>query len=946
MRHDSRSHIWPLLIILAFAFVWQVRAPRTWYRVALAPTDELLSVGTIVGEPQLAQTNRTGASRTGAEELRTGPELAGESEAIGTASRTGTETFTAQSDATIHVPLMRESATRHTWTASYSCDLAPQELAVRRVRVDRDATRSSRVPEAARVFDPLEPLFSSAAISGVSAPVVRYPTISRGEDTFSEDPLSAEALVNGPAGAVTPTEAEEDGPGFRETAPPAEAEFLREEQKSHAVRSRLAIGDPATAGPRAGESSLPRRSLARENLTDWPYPAALLARLDRLTEFAPHHAIWSQRVQRELLALSQLDSLGSTGVARTLERLQDHARHGQSLAERTEEESVRNALARAVHGLRRRLAVWQRIHDVAAARESPKAIYLGDSLQLRQVLNDLEASLENVRHRRDWMEYLQVAEARRLENAASALDTATTRQIAQGILGRLEYARLSPAQRRFLEQPAFQAYSRELKHLAAEPVDYRGLMHQLEDYETRGLTESAHWVARAQQNLRWSHQEPVVRLGREVDAYYRNANFRVAVSADMLRRLMPEPHSREEPIDEHILGIRTRGRSESLTRVHVGFQPSDSSWQLRLLANGQVASLTTASQGPATFYTRGRSEFQAEKPITIDGGGIRWGQTDVWVDSDTALAGLRTDADNVPLLGDIVQNIATRQYRSRTPAAEREAKQLLAHRVRTMLDQEVEKSIQELQDKFRTHFYRPLYHLALNPVALEMRTTEARVIARYRLAGPHQLGAHTPRPLAPADSVLSVQMHESSLNNLIEQLGWQGRRMPLRDVYCELAQLFGLPDIQPPDDLPEDVIVRFAKRNPLRLAFEDGRVRITLGLAELSQGRHRWRNFVVRVHYQPVPEDPQVDLVRDQYVELMGRLRLGDQIALRGIFSRVFSREKPIRFITRYLKDDPRMHGLALTRMEIGDGWLAVAIGPRQYFRRAFPLPVALRIAD
>ena len=998
MKRDSRSPIWPLLIVLALIFSWQVRAPRAWQRVALTPTYELLSVAggipasaSAEAEPreQLAEASTTGVERYDAgrvlaarglpakfEEssadtpqptapavpespspIPTSARLAAvdHSTEFGTdgdgstpAPRAGGGTFPRQTDLDDHSSPIWSETSDQRLVAARAGDLAPQELAITRVGASRAAAVSSRSSRGAWSFDPPDGLVSAAPLPAVSVPGARsvpdladdpsYPTAGQAAEA-GEGPGSAEIV------SMSGSEAGEER-SIRETAPPAEEDFLRQERRTDAVRPRLAHTDLAPAGPWAGESSLPRRSLVRENLAAWPYPVALITRLEILSELAPHHALWSQRVQRALHTLSQLDSLTSAEVAQTLAHLQDHARHGQSLAERTEDEAVRNALARAVHSLRRRLAVWQQIHDVAAARETPHAFSLSDSLQLRQVLHDLEASLENVRHRRDWMEYLQVAEAWRLENMASSLDTTAIRRIARGILGRLEYARLSPAQREFLEQPAFRAYRRELKHLAAEPVDFRGLLQHLEDYELRGLTEPAHWVAQAQQNLRWSHHEPVVRLGREVDAYYRNANFRVAFSAELLRRLMPEPDSREEPIDEHILGIRTRGSSESLTQLRVGFRPSDSSWQLRLLADGDVASLTTASQGPATFYTRGRSRFRAEKPITIDAGGIRWGRTEVGVDSDTALAGLRTDVDGVPLLGDIVQNIATRQYRSRTPAAELEAQQLLAQRVRSMLDAEVEQRIEELQGKFLAHFYRPLYHLDLNPVALEMRTTETRGIARYRLAGPHQLGAHTPRPLAPADSVLSVQMHESVVNNVIEQLGWQGRRMPLDTVYAELAQLFGLPTIQPPDDLPEDVMVRFAERNPLRLAFEDGRVRITLGLAELSQGRNRWRNFVVRVHYQPVPEDPRVDLARDQYVELMGRLGLGDQIALRGIFSRVFSREKPIGLLTRFLEDDARMHGLALTRMEIGDGWLAVAIGPKRYFRRALPLPVAFRIAD
>jgi hypothetical protein len=229
--------------------------------------------------------------------------------------------------------------------------------------------------------------------------------------------------------------------------------------------------------------------------------------------------------------------------------------------------------------------------------------------------------------------------------------------------------------------------------------------------------------------------------------------------------------------------------------------------------------------------------------------------------------------------------------------------------------------------RFSDHFYCPLERLALNPVAREMRTTDECMIARYRLAAYHQLAAHTPRPLAPSNCSLSLQLHESALNNAIEQFGWEGKRVYPQDLRREVSELFKLGDVEMPDDMPDDVIIQFADQDPLRLSFQEGRVTLKLALAELRQGSKRWRDFTVRVHYRPAPEQPDADLVRDQYVELIGRLGLRDQVALRGIFSRVFTRAKPFDLISRRLSEDPRLHGLALTQLAIGDGWMGIAIG-------------------
>ena len=81
-----------------------------------------------------------------------------------------------------------------------------------------------------------------------------------------------------------------------------------------------------------------------------------------------------------------------------------------------------------------------------------------------------------------------------------------------------------------------------------------------------------------------------------------------------------------------------------------------------------------------------------------------------------------------------------------------EASELLVFHRRDQLDVEVDNQLVDAQEKFDLHVYQPLRNLALNPVALEMRTTDQRVISRYRLAGFYQLAAHTPRPIAPRTS--------------------------------------------------------------------------------------------------------------------------------------------------------------------------------------------------
>src|SRR6266404_3933752 len=114
--------------------------------------------------------------------------------------------------------------------------------------------------------------------------------------------------------------------------------------------------------------------------------------------------------------------------------------------------------------------------------------------------------------------------------------------------------------------------------------------------------------------------------------------------------------------------------------------------------------------------------------------------------------------------------------------------------------------------------------LALDPTALTMETTEARLALRSRLAGGDQLGAHTPRPEAPADSLASTQVHESTLNNLLDHLDLAGRTFTLPELHKWLSDKLSRGELKSPDDLPSGVHVTFAAKDPVRVRCDSGRL--------------------------------------------------------------------------------------------------------------------------
>lgn len=663
-------------------------------------------------------------------------------------------------------------------------------------------------------------------------------------------------------------------------------------------------------------------------LAYWPYPEALAAALVELEQHSCCSA-WCADVLDDLAKLPTISGLASPEARQVVLRLEAAVTAGTELADGIKSEALRSEMRRAVYALSRRTDIWSGIPRVLDSNSQTVVASVQDESHLGSVVRAADRELKSAEHAELWRKYLMIDEAKAQLAADAGVDTETCRELARQVLLRMDYSALTPRQRAFLTQGEILHYITELQHVAAEPVDYLQLLKDLEQFESTKGRYGCDTLCKSQRMLRWSGDERVATLGRQLDAHYRNANFRITVSKDLITRLLPPQEPMTEPVNEVIMGTQTYGCSEVSAELGVDLIPTEGCWRVGVQAKGTVESETRAERGILTFYNSGLTRFETSKPVQMDGDGVHHDPAATESSMHSQLTGLETPFDPIPILSDLVRAIVIQQYEKRAPQAEAEASRLLARRTNQRVDCEVATGIEQATERFQKHVLDPLHNLALFPTALEMRTTPDALVARYRLAGNGQMAAFTPRPRAPEDALLSVQLHESAFNNAFQQLGWGGERKNIMDLYADLAERFQLDEQAIPEDIPDDLYIRFPSENGIRFRFDEGRATIRLAIAELSQGRSTWRNFIVQVHYQPVPEDPTVDLAREQYVELLGRrLHLRDQIALRAIFSRVFAKGQPLDLISRQLREDSRLRGLELGQMQLEDGWLGFAITP------------------
>ena len=122
-------------------------------------------------------------------------------------------------------------------------------------------------------------------------------------------------------------------------------------------------------------------------------------------------------------------------------------------------------------------------------------------------------------------------------------------------------------------------------------------------------------------------------------------------------------------------------------------------------------------------------------------------------------------------------------------------------------------------------------------------------------------------------------------------------------------------------------------------------LRLRLALTKVSKGtKYNWSNLIVRANYHIEVDGMQANLVRTGSIELEGkRLRTRDQIALRGVFSKLLSRSNAVKLVPDKLVSDPRLANLEVTQRVIDEGWIGISIGPQRKTAMLSTGPAATR---
>jgi hypothetical protein len=710
---------------------------------------------------------------------------------------------------------------------------------------------------------------------------------------------------------------------------------------------RIAIAPTPGSGPSPDLAPAPVPELTAEPLNSrgpTPPPAALrhppialIRELEAIPSDAPG-ASWAAAVLARLEQLANQPAPPAGEVETLLADLRSLSTDGFSDAVRVADPAAQSGWIRADRALDRRLPVWELLLDqraVAQVESQPATAHV-DAILL-QSLHEVAALTAGTQEGAAWRNYLRLDDLAGLTSVGGIDYAESRRATARDVLIRMADPWLTPEQVAFLAQPPLTALALDLRPWASGPVSLDALAALVEDYEFSGSLGDAEAIAEQRQRMKWSSDSRLEALAADLNRNYRNANVRVALSAELFNRLVPPQEPVNAPVNERIAGAEVHGRSHTETQVHVRLLPDPKVWRIGLEATGVVQSRTYSDAGPARILSASRMEYEARKLLVINRFGMHIWPTEAKVEGRNSLAGVESRLDGVPVVGSILEDVVRKKYRESQGAAVAQVKSKVKRQACTRMDAEADAKLHEFEGRITENVLSRLERFALTAEPMDMSTTEERAVMRLRMAGEQHLGAHTPRPSAPSDSLASLQLHESAINNAVRGLELDGRRITVGELHELLRTKFSARPETPVSDVPQKAIVEFAAHDAVRIACHGDCVELMLSIVELRKGRDSIRDVVVHAFFTPVVDGLEVKLVRDGNLQFEGaHLRSGPRLVLHSVFGNILRKDQEIPVLAARLSDDPRLAGLMVTQLVIEDGWVALSVGPATPERTAW----------
>jgi hypothetical protein len=618
-----------------------------------------------------------------------------------------------------------------------------------------------------------------------------------------------------------------------------------------------------------------------------------------------------------------------------------------------------------IHGpLARRIAIAGAVLDTLEADPAADraATLKAKTNAVSAALADLKSDLATIAGGSAWLPYVKVEaleaalKASPEGDATVAALTATQAQIAKrdtlsdgdqkAFLSRNSFTKLHAAVGQLLATASRPVGKPDVAKLRGELTKF---VAALEDYEATSSVVSAGQVRESLQAL--DDLGGASKLAVVLAAHYGNDNVRIAASEKFLSRLLADARVQQGQVRDFILGANVGGWQTTATNVGVDLKPAQNKVRFDLVLNGTVQSNTAGATSQATIYTSGYHTFRATKEVSFDGQTFRTSPALIGVNANNTTTGASTRMSGMPLFGRMAQQIAMREAAARRPQSEAIAASRVSDRVTPEFNAEVDKAFRQASNDYETQFAAGLKAARIYPDRQTYSSTDDRATIATRLMPEGKLGGSPAEArLLQVTSGAAMLMHESVVNNTIDEIGFAGKTFSEEELRHHLESFLSTalsrefkfrapqeatqetPPAKPAEGAEEDADAKgpaklaFAKEDPIRVQFSDGVLYLVIraGLEREGQDPIPEHEITVPLHFEVAGD--QMTIVRDnlKIVPVEGRFNPVQQ----KVMNTRISAALPERTVsTKFkLKGPNREVDAKLSRLTLVDGWIALNV--------------------
>ena len=571
--------------------------------------------------------------------------------------------------------------------------------------------------------------------------------------------------------------------------------------------------------------------------------------------------------------------------------------------------------------------------------------------QIAASMTKLEAHLEIRPGGTTWLPYVHAEEINTLMQTAEDSDAALP--ILAAVQKKFKAKdQLEETQRAFLSAAAFTALETSIDAYLErageelQPLDEDKLRQQLarlveaaEGYKSNGTLKAAAELHGALQSIRELTPDKGDRITGVLGSHYFGHNFRLIASEEFLSRYVEERRQETGRINEPFMEAWVTGTQTTTAATGVDLKPSNEGARFDLTLNGVVRSSTVGSTSRASIYSSGYHTFVARRDIFFDGDKFMLGTTGtISVNANNTITGASTRYDG-GLFDGTARQKAMRIANSRRPRSEATTANKIRNRVLPEFNTEVEKEFVKINQDLEEKWNKRLRDARLEPSARKIQSTRSHLLWSSRVMQPGELGGGTTPHLPPPEEGLTLQFHETLLNNMFDRMNIAGRTMTEAEVKKEIDDYIALltgaeasedeTNADEKDEEEQTDLFVFAKVDPIRFQFEDGRVLLVIRTGFQQEGKED-------IPIQRITVPLTFWFEADQLIIEPGSVRVNPvrrpesrlkQIARAGVMKKKFAKALPSRAHDRKIalkREGKADLVLNVTKISALNGWVTV----------------------